>query len=85
MQYQQHSPPRFVLPCAFVVGQNASRGVAGATWITRSDSAARADKTNGERVCAAGQSVPWEPGVRMHTYVHTNIEVGRKGTPEVER
>lgn len=53
--------------------------------ITRSDSAARADKTNGERVCAAGQSVPWEPGVRMHTYVHTNIEVGRKGTPEVER
>jgi hypothetical protein len=55
--------------------------VAGATRasalvITRSDSAARADKTTrrkGPRGRAAG--VPWEPGVRIHK---TNIRVGSR-------
>lgn len=62
--------------CA-LVGQNALERVAGATQasvlvITRSDYAARADKTTrrkGPRGRAAG--VPWEPGVRIHK---TNIK-----------
>lgn len=89
MQYQQSAQPATVcfalrLRCR----AEATRQVAGATWaailgITRSGSAARsgADKTNGERVRAAGQKRALGA---WHTHtgtVHANIRVGRKVLP----
>lgn len=89
IQYQQSAQPAagcFALRLRSRA--EATRQVADATWaavlrITRSGSAARsgADKTNGERVRAAGQNRALGAWHTQTGTVHANIRVGRKVLP----
>jgi hypothetical protein len=68
----QHSPPRFVLPCAFVVGQKqldklrAQRGRRfwGSRGLALPRAAAQIRQT-AKGSARQGRSVPWEPGIRI--------------------